>query len=350
MLGGLCLALVLCTGSADLDRRDIPLDMGETDYLYYCMDIVGAGEHYYALENMEGRILCFDDRFRLERVISRKGQGPGELENPVLISVWGDLIAVKDERGFSFFTGSGEFISRFRTFFEVVSFVFTHDRIYAIVGGLNKDHAGIILDQKGRILGQFGSKPGYDSMAAEAEQRYDTGKYFVQGTVLTDGRAIYYVEARFGRLREFDLDGREVRQRDITVTDNDQRIVSENRRALMSGRKKYGYEQGGRRAEALETYKLFRDAALVGDAVWTLDGSVFPTEGFTISDKQIMRRIPLSPSEPVRRLVTDIPSQGGMSRGAYLHAMTSPIGSETKGVVCVMSLEGITTAVVLEQR
>jgi len=68
-------------------------------------------QNIYVLDWLAGHILVFDQNGKALRTIGRKGQGPGEFQRPMDISIFGNQLMVHDlERSISFFTLKGEFI------------------------------------------------------------------------------------------------------------------------------------------------------------------------------------------------------------------------------------------------
>lgn len=68
-------------------------------------------ENIYVLDWKEAHVLVFDRNGRHLRTIGRRGQGPGEFQRPMDISIFGNQIVVHDlERCLSFFTLDGKFI------------------------------------------------------------------------------------------------------------------------------------------------------------------------------------------------------------------------------------------------
>jgi len=92
------------------------LNLGESSteqFLFYNIKELDVDHklNIYVLDWMARKILVFDQSGKLLRTIGRKGQGPGEFERPMDISIFGNRLMVHDlERCISFFTLDGEYI------------------------------------------------------------------------------------------------------------------------------------------------------------------------------------------------------------------------------------------------
>ena len=95
-------------------KEELNLGGTSTDqYLFYNIKELDVDheQNIYVLDWMEGCILVFDQNGKPLRTIGRKGQGPGELQRPMDISIFANQLMVHDlERCLSFFTLDGKFI------------------------------------------------------------------------------------------------------------------------------------------------------------------------------------------------------------------------------------------------
>ncbi len=334
-----------------LSRRDHALDLGGSDYLHFAKAIENTEHGLFVVENLEGRVLRFNEAFQLQATIGKPGEGPGELQYPAQLSVWGDSLVVRDQRGFSFFDIDGNFKSRFRIYSFVNSFVYVRGKIFAVLVAPRKPNYGYIFNEKGEMRGSFGKKFFSSERRSQLQEAYDSERYFSDGRLLSDGQFIYYLNARFGRAAKFDLEGNQLEDKELNTGVNDPMIVQKNLDILENGRKNRQYASPQFEGRAKDTYAVFLDAALVGEHIYLYGEKVFPrTDEFLQLPHRQVRIISAETLELVSRKKVKIQMTGNLSEGVYLHAATSYSREGETGLLCIMSVDGNTKAVILTER
>jgi DNA-binding beta-propeller fold protein YncE len=111
---------------------------GEDDYLYNPSDIEvdQSRSLIYVADSGNDRVLVFDFDGKLQKIIGRKGQGPGEFSNPTGLDVFDDgtlAVADNDNNRIQLFDKSWEFVKSINTKeVRVADLVFKDDKIYTI--------------------------------------------------------------------------------------------------------------------------------------------------------------------------------------------------------------------------
>lgn len=341
----------LSNESEYLNRSDKILDFGTLDYLHFAKAIQNTKHGLFIVENLKDRILKFNSELKLEMQIGKGGEGPGELQYPALLSVWEDRLAVRDQRGFSFFDLNGDFKSRFRIYSYVNSFVYVEGKIFTVLVAPRKEFYGYIFNERGEMRGEYGRKFFFSDKPSRIQEAYDSERYFSDGRLLSDGQYIYYLNARFGRVVKFDLEGNQVADKELNTGVNDRIIIKKNRDLLESGRKYREYSTAKFEGKARDTYGVFLDAALVGEHIYLYGEVVFPeTDDFLKLNYRQVRIISTKTLALVRRKKVKIETDGNLSEGVFLHAATSYTNGEETGMLCIMSVDGETKAVILSEK
>jgi len=111
---------------------------GEDDYLYNPSDIEvdHSRSLIYVADSGNERVLVFDFDGKLQKIIGRKGQGPGEFSNPTGLDIYDEgTLAVADSNNnrIQIFDKSWEFVKSINTReVRVADLVFKDDRFYTI--------------------------------------------------------------------------------------------------------------------------------------------------------------------------------------------------------------------------
>jgi outer membrane protein assembly factor BamB len=147
---------------------------GEDDYLYNPSDIEVDYNRslIYVADSGNDRVLVFDFEGKLQKIIGRQGQGPGEFSNPTGLDVCEDgTLAVADVNNnrIQLFDKSWEFVKSINTKeVRVADLVFKDDRFYTIssygMAGYSlalrseKETQPLVnvLDQEGKLVHSMG--------------------------------------------------------------------------------------------------------------------------------------------------------------------------------------------------
>jgi hypothetical protein len=215
------------------------LSLGEvTKYqsLFYAVKELDVDneQNIYVLDWMAGHILVFDQNGTVLRTIGRKGQGPGEFERPMDISIFGNKLMVHDlERGISFFTLKGEFIKSV-TSMDVLSIWDVYcDSLGNIVAQNSPVHDPVHPRQSYRkydhnmnMIFQFAETPrsgglgpnnpfgAIGSIAIDREDNIIFGypKDYIIEIFDANGKLIRKIEKEYSPLKLTDLDRREMKE------------------------------------------------------------------------------------------------------------------------------------------
>lgn len=241
---------------------------------YYFKPLVDMEIHnnkLYALENFGHRLIIFDidEEIRLDKVVSQSGQGPGDLNLPISLSIDQNEIAVKDSYGFSFFDVEGRFISKFRAYTQKSNFIFRRNAIYWINFSPDDNHLIEIYSKQGERLSTFGNK--YLKLNFDLFDSNRLGPYFIEdqvysGNLMTDGEYIYFINSFFGRVDIFNYSGESIKNLYITDLFGDlgTMTISENTKLWLKNG--FTIKSNG----VVYTYMLFLDAYLSGNTIYLL--------------------------------------------------------------------------------
>jgi len=121
---------------------------------------VDPSGNIYAVDNRDHIIYKFDKKTHAILRIGRQGQGPGELMFPSLIYSDENRIYVKDNVGLSIFNVQGNYLSRFRLFYMIISMAVEKETVYLAQAGT--PNLISIYDINGNKISSFGSKYSVD--------------------------------------------------------------------------------------------------------------------------------------------------------------------------------------------
>ena len=328
-------------GEDFLTRNDLFFDCGEEDYLAYVKDIQYTESGIYAVENIKGRVLKFDHSLKMQLQIGSQGEGPGELSQPYLLSVYKDRVAVLDRRGITFFDSNGKYLHRFGVSSYVTTFVYVDGKIYIIQPG-RKEYAGLILTEEGEEVGSFGRKPFYKDGTPEMRRNYDADRYFSDGEILTDGTYIYYLNSRFGQIEKFTLHGKMVVSGRLSLGPNYANILAENKSMLQKGRvaKKVVTEKYSGMVK--NSFGIFKHAVLVGSHIYLIGELVYPMSKRFVDYQYLpIRVVDTETLSRIQELKTHFaPEQ-------HLQSVTSFSFEGKTGLLSVMSIKGLPQPVTL---
>jgi hypothetical protein len=234
-------SLPLAGEQVKLQRSDIEIDFKEDGYYTSIPFIELSNDLFFITDNFHHRILEYKlrgNKLEFLRPIGRKGQGPGDLELPTEISIWNGILAVQDQIGISFFGLDGIFKSKFQLLSKSVTFTFADGKIYSAT-----------YDSKKPELIQVYAGTSEREFAFQEKKRlfplnYDIHKglspdsverIIFEGVLLIDGRHIYYLNKRFGKCLQYNLQGEKTAERDLLplLGKNEKAKAKENTRLFI---------------------------------------------------------------------------------------------------------------------
>lgn len=102
--------------------------------------------------------LNLKDDLKLEKIIGKSGEGPGDLNGPVSLSIWQEELVVRDQIGYSIYALEGNFKQRFRAFTSDISFVYLDNTIYTVNPHPEEHFLIEVYGKDGKKLFDFGDK------------------------------------------------------------------------------------------------------------------------------------------------------------------------------------------------
>lgn len=254
-----------------IERKSVYPNKFDDYYFKPLVDMEIHNNKLYAVENFGHRLIIFDlnGEIQLDKVVSQSGQGPGDLNLPISLSVDQDEIAVKDSYGFSFFDVEGNFINKFRAYTQKSNFIFRRNNIYWVNFSPDDNHLIEIYSKQGERLSTFGNK--YLKLNFDLFDSNRLGPYFIEdnvysGNLMTDGEYIYFINSFFGRVDIFNYSGERIKNSYITDLFGDlgTKTIGENTKLWLTD----GFTI--KRDGIVYTYMLFLDAYLTGNTIYLL--------------------------------------------------------------------------------
>ncbi len=124
------------------------------EYLANPYDLVFYKDHYFVTDSREGCIKVFSTDGKLLKTIGSKGQGPGELTDPYVITIdekKGLIYIYEGDRQISCFSVTGKFIKIIKTSLPIWDIVFHKGNLYSSVYSDANKSLFMILDELGNI-------------------------------------------------------------------------------------------------------------------------------------------------------------------------------------------------------
>ncbi len=252
MVGVLLLLSLNITYAENEDLQRISFYPKNADDYYFkpIIDMEILDEVVYGVENREHKVIAFKIEFpqiKYDFDIGRHGQGPGDLEFPLSLSIWKNEIAIKEQGFISFFKKSSEFSGKFRIFSPQTRFIFCDDKIYWVSPSFKESYLFELYTKDGKRISTFGTK------FLDIDPTSFPGKHpsFIQyliykGNLFFYGNSLFYFNSLFGKYYQFSLDGEiikegdisgcfEKRGREIKEFNSDKYIKKKNQRRKSSG-------------------------------------------------------------------------------------------------------------------
>jgi hypothetical protein len=248
------------------------LEEKEGAFFKNAADIEVYRDQFLIVDNIDNRILKFsinNDKLEFQRSIGRPGQGPGDLELPIGLSLWNGTLAVQDQQGISFFDLEGNYKTRFRVFSGIISFLFNDNKVYYAAINPSKFDLIEVHSIEGQRLYSFADKKdlvvfNYDVVKGMSPTTLEMAIFNCE--LLSDGKYIYLLSRRFGRLTKFSMSGEKVFEGTIIdlFGQNEASKAKENKRLFLEE----GYDF--LKTRGIPQYYIFRDAKLIGDNLFLL--------------------------------------------------------------------------------
>jgi len=258
-------------GQIELKRKLIEIDEKDEGFFTAIADWDIYKDYLFLVDNPLHHVLRFkikENKVEFLGIIGRYGRNPGELELPISAVTWNDTIAIKDEFGISFFDINGKYKKRFRYFSPCISLLFINDNIYTARSNPLQSDLIEVHSMDGKELFSFGKKfidLDYSFKMFSSPYLYD---YFVfDGLLISDGRYIYYISRRFGKLIKFTLSGETVLEKNITSFFGKDGRMKEQENTRLFLKKEFGLEK----MVGVPQYYIFRDAKVNGRNIYLLN-------------------------------------------------------------------------------
>lgn len=226
-------------------------------FLVSCESMFVQDETLYFVENHSSQVfqsqILSSTRFKSSQ-FARKGEGPGEVYLPWHLAGDGTQVLVSGERGFSIFSKSGLYQSRFKIFTPLIDVSMVNGQIYCLTPHPVHDTLIEVYGVDGRPIQRFGKKYLDVKTANGSRLRQSRNeKHLYKGSLLSDGEHLFYFNNKFGNLFKYNLSGKLIDHKDARsfLAPRGRYLIDKNRDYLES-------------PELMETgrttvYRLFKD-------------------------------------------------------------------------------------------
>jgi len=257
----------------NLERTDLIIENIEETYFKSIADLEVYEDFLFIVDNDYDRVLQFlikNKKLEFIRAYGRSGQGPGDIELPIQISIWNDTLAIKDQLGVSFFDLDGSYLNRFRLFSPMISFLFWNNSIYHAYANPQKADLIEVFSTEGKRLFTFGEKKSFFNINYSFKKGMSpvsTELIILDCILLSDGEFIYCMNRRFGTVAKFTVSGEKISVTNIIsqLGKNEESKANENLKLFIEK----GYDLKAAKMRIPEIY-IFRDAKIVDNYIYIL--------------------------------------------------------------------------------
>jgi len=217
-----------------LERNKILIDYKDKGYFASVTDLKVYKDFLFVVDFRYNQVLKFKYKDIVEFLsfIGKKGQGPGDLQNPFSISINDDIVSIIDQGFVSFFDIKGNYISRFRLFSVFIDSLFSNKLFFHLATNPKSNHLFEVYTIEGKRIKTFGEKYlRFKYNVKKSQSAAFIERTIYDGDLLSDGNFIYYINRRFGILQKYSLSGNLVLHKDLIpiFEKNEQRKADKNR-------------------------------------------------------------------------------------------------------------------------
>jgi hypothetical protein len=207
----------LCFAKQALKRHDYYPKKENDIYFRVASDMAISGNRLIAVINFDHTVLMFsvNEGIKFSKKLGGPGQGPGEFSQPFAVATFNENIAIKDSQGLSIFDEGGEFRKRYTKYFRGKSMIYQGDRVYHLNFDPENPHLINVISLEGDLLSEFGAKFVLDPSKLKGANPYGALETVHRGKLIYDGQYIFYLNAIFGELFKFTVEGEELLERDL---------------------------------------------------------------------------------------------------------------------------------------
>lgn len=179
------------------------------DYIATPYDVELFNNSFFATDAQESCIKVFSDHGEIIRIIGRRGQGPGELQNPYVITIdkMRGVVYCWDSNNSQIvsFTADGKYLNSFRTSLSIWDMIFLDDYLYLAGYSASNKKLFIKMDMNGNIVNFFGEF--FDKKINDMPIRYQEQLYGIL-ELAGDSENIYAIYERIPFIQVFDKQGK----------------------------------------------------------------------------------------------------------------------------------------------
>jgi len=256
-----------------LKKKDLLFDKEMiSGWFKYAPDMRWIKKNIYIVAHRQGVIFKYlinlQHSIKYIKTIGRSGEGPGELSNPVFLSVSTDRIGIVDQRGLSIFSFEGRFIQRFRIFLPKTSFLYIKKRVYQYSVDPNSSYLMECIALSGKRIFQFGEKwlkLNFSIHKDISDVKVEGLAY--RGDIVGDSTSLYYISRRFGMIIKYSLSGKRIWKKSISnyFGENGKRIIMRNKELFFKKGINMNVLQG-----RIPTLGLYRQVRLRNNYIYLL--------------------------------------------------------------------------------
>lgn len=256
-----------------LAKTELIIENIEETYFKSIADLEVYKDFLFIVDNSYDRVLQFlikNKKLEFIKAYGRSGQGPGDIELPLEISIWNDTLAIKDQLGVSFFNLDGSYLNRFRLFSKRISFLFWNNRIYHAYANPQKTDLIEVFSTEGERLFTFGEKKSFFNINYSFKKGMSpvlTESIILDCILLSDEEFVYCLNRRFGIVTIFTLSGERISATNIISQfgKNEESKANENSKLFLEKE----FDLIAAKRSVPEIY-IFRDAKIVDNYIYIL--------------------------------------------------------------------------------
>lgn len=174
---------------------------------------IDGEKNIYAVDNRQHKVFRLDMKGRVTLELGRKGQGPGDLEWPYLITNYNSKVIIVDNSFISIFNYDGKFEHKFRIYNPVISMAVADNKIY--LTEVQNDKIISAYDFAGKKITSFHQKYYLDYSIYKGFSKKAIDRFINDGKLISKNGMLFFISSLFGDFFIYDLEGQMIKIKEI---------------------------------------------------------------------------------------------------------------------------------------
>jgi hypothetical protein len=209
---------IICFGNQiQLEKRKLVIDHKDEGFFKTVTEFELYKDYIFIADFRSNNVLEFkynSNKAEFVRFIGKKGQGPGDIQRPLCISVDADIVSIADQESISFFDIDGNFISKFRHLSNVLDILLIKKSVY-VFNISDQDDLIDVFSIKGKKLKSFSKKYLNLNYKIKKTPQSIIERTIYSGPIISDGMYIFTLNRKFAVLQKYSLEGKLIIQKDL---------------------------------------------------------------------------------------------------------------------------------------